>query len=249
MENLNCKNMFQNIKVFVSAQKGKTILFLSTLFLLGLLFFIKPNSVPAAECKVAHTCDEGGGVCAGGNASIPCNCDYGGTATCDVGTNVVCSTFTCEGADVCNKTLCNPAPTCTIDSFTCTGANPDLVWKTTNCTSVSIDNTVGNNLSAVGTYTPAKFSTTYTITADGKKSQATCPTPNPALNAVWQENNGKSISKTVTPGSSISVPLNFSNTGQRGSQIKNTSCDKGSVSGISPSDVSAACDNTTLIVP
>jgi hypothetical protein len=148
---------------------------------------------------------------------------------------------------------CTPvAAVCKINSFTCTGTNPDLAWSTSNCTGITINNSVGS-VPAVGSYSPAAFGTVYTMsTAEGVSAQSNpCPAaPTAALDSVWQENNAKTITKTVTPGSSVTVPLNFSNTGQSGSTVKNTQCNINSVNGIPNSSVPPAnCDNTTLIAP
>lgn len=137
------------------------------------------------------------------------------------------------------------APACAIQSFTCDG-NATLAWSTSNCSSISVSPTVGS-VPATGS-TQGQVGTSYTLTADGNTSFTSCPAP--ALNSSWQE-GGSSISKTVTPGSSITVPLNFSNTGQSGSVINNVSCDVTSASGISISDVTISqdCLPKTIIAP
>jgi hypothetical protein len=93
---------------------------------------------------------------------------------------------------------CTPvAAVCKINSFTCTGTNPDLAWSTSNCTGITINNSVGS-VPAVGSYSPAAFGTVYTMsTAEGVSAQSNpCPAaPTAALDSVWQENNAKTITK------------------------------------------------------
>ncbi|MFA5991790.1 MAG: hypothetical protein WC794_06120 [Candidatus Doudnabacteria bacterium] len=138
-----------------------------------------------------------------------------------------------------------PASVCAINTFTCDG-NATLAWGTSNCSSVSISPSVGV-VSSTGN-TQGTVGSSYTLTADSNTTVRTCPSP--ALNSVWQESGSHTMSKTVTPDQQITVPFNFSNTGESGSVLKNTGCNILSTQGIDPNSVDKpTCDNTTLTVP
>jgi len=144
-----------------------------------------------------------------------------------------------------NSTITITRPSaCAISSFTCDG-DATLAWNTSDCSSRSISPTIGSVV-AVGN-TQGTVGTTYTLTADSNTSTAHCPAP--TLTSGWQENGSPTLDKTVTPGTSITVPFDFSNTGQSGSVINDTKCAGGTVTGIDPDLVGVTCDNKTLIAP
>lgn len=143
-----------------------------------------------------------------------------------------------------NSFVINVPSACKINTFSCDG-NATLAWGTSNCSSVSISPSIGS-VPTTGN-TQGQVGTAYTLTADSETTTRPCPAP--SLNSSWQENGGSSISKTVTPGQQITLPLNFSNTGASGSVIKDTKCQIDYVSGIPAVNVSAGCDNIILTAP
>lgn len=130
---------------------------------------------------------------------------------------------------------------CAIGSFTC-DPNATLSWSTSNCSSVSVSPTVGS-VPATGN-TQGQVGTTYTLTADGSTSFASCPAP-----TLTTSGGG---SQTVTPGTTVTLPgFNFSNTGQSGSLIHYQNCvPDASGGGLTPNDVSVSCPSPhDLIAP
>jgi hypothetical protein len=87
--------------------------------------------------------------------------------------------------------------------------------------------------------------TDYHPTADGVCTPVSSGPSTPALSAQWQENSSASLTKSIAPGTSITIPFSYWNSGQTGSVLTGINCTPKVLSG-NASIVTYICGASSL---
>lgn len=115
-----------------------------------------------------------------------------------------------------------PKPTCTISANPATiniGNNSTLTWSTTNATSVSIDQGIGNVSTSGSKSVSPSNTTTYTETASGPGGTVSCNTKiqvnvlAPAINIIKDDNDNSDDKQTVKEKGAATFKITVTNTG------------------------------------
>ena len=95
------------------------------------------------------------------------------------------------------------------------------------------------------------FGTEVNITPDACAPFTVNPPATPALSAKWTDTGTDTQNKTVTPGQSYTIPFNYWNSGQSGSEVTNITCTPTlplpAGTTIAPGDL--VCPSVTLTAP